>query len=120
MSSRHRYGKTTTPFASAMSATNATKFSTGFVKGELEAPKDKKVEIAYKGKQISGDELKAQVKKWVEYGTIEPSAGEAIIMCSENPEWIDLSDKYFVLLGAGSAMGTIRGSHVLGCQCSCH
>ena len=98
-------GKTTTSFASAMSAKNDTKFCTGFVKGELAPPKDKKLEISYKGKQISGDELKAQVKKWVEYGTIEPSAGEAIIKCSDNPNWIDLSDKYFVLLGAGSAMG---------------
>ena len=98
-------GKTTTSFASAMSATNSTKFCTGFVKGELPSPKDKKLEITYKGKQISGDELKAQVKKWVDYGTIEPSAGEAIIKCADNPKWIDLSDKYFVLLGAGSAMG---------------
>lgn len=98
-------GKTTTSFASAMSATNSTKFCTGFVKGEVPSPKDKKLEITYKGKQISGDELKAQVKKWVDYGTIEPSAGEAIIKCADNPKWIDLSDKYFVLLGAGSAMG---------------
>jgi len=98
-------GGTTQSFASAMSAKNDTKFCTGFVKGELPPPKDKKLEIAYKGKQVSGDELKAQVKKWVDYGTIEPSAGEAIIKCSENPHYIDMSNKYFVLLGAGSAMG---------------
>ena len=98
-------GKTTTSFASAMSAKNDTKFCTGFVKGELAPPKDKKLEIAYKGKQISGDELKVQVNKWVEYGTIEPSAGEAILKCADNPKWVDLSNKYFVLLGAGSAMG---------------
>lgn len=100
-------GKTTTSFASAMSATNDAKFCTGFVKGELAPPKDKKLEIAYKGKKISGEELKAQVKKWVEYGTIEPSAGEAIVRASDNPDWIgkDLENKYFVLLGAGSAMG---------------
>lgn len=97
-------GKTTS-FASAMSAENDTKFQTGFVKGDLPSPKDKKLEISYKGKQISGEELKAQVKSWVDYGTIEPSAGEAIIKCADNPSWIDLSDKYFVLLGAGSAMG---------------
>eukprot|EP00584_Thalassiosira_punctigera_P004777 CAMPEP_0172527112 /NCGR_PEP_ID=MMETSP1067-20121228/1866_1 /TAXON_ID=265564 ORGANISM="Thalassiosira punctigera, Strain Tpunct2005C2" /NCGR_SAMPLE_ID=MMETSP1067 /ASSEMBLY_ACC=CAM_ASM_000444 /LENGTH=786 /DNA_ID=CAMNT_0013310779 /DNA_START=31 /DNA_END=2391 /DNA_ORIENTATION=+ len=98
-------GKTTTSFASAMSAKNDAKFCTGFVKGELEKPKDKKLEIAYKGKQISGEELKVQVKKWVDYGTIEPSAGEAILKSAAHPEWLDLSDRYFVLLGAGSAMG---------------
>lgn len=98
-------GKTTTSFAEAMSRKNDTKFSTGFVKGELAAPKDKKCEVQYKGKSISGDELRAQVKKWVDYGTIEPSAGEAILNCADHPEWLDLSDRYFVLLGAGSAMG---------------
>ena len=86
-------GSTTTSFAEAMSRKNDTKFSTGFVKGELAAPKDKKCEIQYKGKSISGDELRAQVKKWVDYGTIEPSAGEAILNCADHPEWLDLSDR---------------------------
>ncbi len=98
-------GSKTTTFAEAMAAKNDTKFHTGFVKGELASPKDKKLEVGYKGKSISGDELKMQVKKWVDYGTIEPSAGEAICNCVNNPGWLDLSDKYFVLLGAGSAMG---------------
>ena len=86
-------GKTTTSFAEAMGRKNDTKFSTGFVKGELAAPKDKKCEVQYKGKSISGDELRAQVKKWVDYGTIEPSAGEAILNCADHPEWLDLSDR---------------------------
>ena len=87
-------GKTTS-FAEAMSLSrrNDNKFSTGFVKGELAAPKDKKCEVQYKGKSISGDELKAQVKKWVDYGTIEPSAGEAILNCADHPEWLDLSGR---------------------------
>ena len=49
--------------------------------------------------------FKSQIQKWVEYGTIEPSAGDVIIACVDNPKWIDLSDRYFVLLGAGSEMG---------------
>ena len=98
-------GKTTSSFADAMAAKSDAKFYTGYVKGEVAPSKDKKLEIAYKGRQISGNELKAQVQKWVDYGTIEPSAGEAILKCADNPKWIDLSDKYFVLLGAGSAMG---------------
>jgi hypothetical protein len=101
-------GNTTTTFAEAMSAKNDAKFFTGYVRGEVAPEKDRKVEIAYKGRKISGDELKAQVRKWVDYGTIEPSAGDAIILCSENPKWIDLSDRYFVLLGAGSAMGPLE------------
>jgi hypothetical protein len=65
------------------------------------------MEVPYKGTILKGQALKDQVKKWVDYGTIEPSAGEAIIGCVDNPKWCDLSDKYFVLLGAGSAMGPL-------------
>lgn len=93
----------------AMAAKTTEKFFTGFVKGE--GPKGATgLEVPYKGKTLKGEELKAQVKKWVDYGTIEPSAGEAIIGCVDNPKWCELSDKYFVLLGAGSAMGPL---HVL-------
>ncbi|KAL7504946.1 hypothetical protein ACHAXN_002466 [Cyclotella atomus] len=97
-------GKTVS-FKQVMSEpSNDDKFCTGYIKGEL-ASKSNVLEVGYKGKSISGEELKSQVKKWVEYGTIEPSAGDAIIACVDNPQWIDLSDRYFVLLGAGSAMG---------------
>jgi hypothetical protein len=93
----------------AMSAKNTEKFHTGFLKGEG-TQETTGLEIPYKGKTLKGEELKAQVKKWVDYGTIEPTAGEAIIGCVDNPKWCELSDRYFVLLGAGSAMGPL---HVL-------
>jgi hypothetical protein len=95
----------TCSFKEIMDKPSKEQFFTGYVKGELAANNDKKLEVGYKGKSISGEELKAQVKKWVDYGTIEPSAGDAIVACVDNPGWIDLSDRYFVLLGAGSAMG---------------
>eukprot|EP00566_Odontella_aurita_P004693 CAMPEP_0113556302 /NCGR_PEP_ID=MMETSP0015_2-20120614/17185_1 /TAXON_ID=2838 /ORGANISM="Odontella" /LENGTH=761 /DNA_ID=CAMNT_0000457651 /DNA_START=72 /DNA_END=2357 /DNA_ORIENTATION=- /assembly_acc=CAM_ASM_000160 len=88
----------------AMSQPSAKKFHTGFIQGE--APKQKNIlEVPYKDGKLSGQALKDQVKKWVDYGTIEPSAGDAILGCVDNPDWVDLSDRYFVLLGAGSAMG---------------
>jgi hypothetical protein len=99
----HPDGKTTS-FAEAMASKSSEKFFTGFVKGEAASAK-KELEVPYKGTNLSGKALKDQVDKWVEYGTIEPSAGEAIKGCVDNPGWIDLSDRYFVLLGAGSAMG---------------
>jgi len=88
----------------AMAARNTEKFQTGLVKGEAASEK-KVLEIPYKGKILSGQALKDQVDKWVQYGTIEPSAGDAIKSCVDNPGWLDLSNRYFVLLGAGSAMG---------------
>jgi hypothetical protein len=97
----------------AMAAKNAEKFHTGFVKGEGSEKSDG-LEVPYKGKTLKGEELKAQVKKWVDYGTIEASAGEAIIGCVDNPKWCELSDRYFVLLGAGSAMGPLQVLLALG------
>jgi len=78
-------------------------FEIGFIKGKAE--KNTEFVIPYKGKQLKGDALIQQLQKWVDYGTIESSAAEAIGMVVKNQKWVDLSDKYFVLLGAGSAMG---------------
>lgn len=97
-------GDKTTSFADAMGAKSEKQFSTGFIKGE--APGKKNIlEVPYKGTNLSGQALKDQVDKWVDYGTIEATAGEAIKNCVDKPGYLDLSDRYFVLLGAGSAMG---------------
>jgi len=79
-------------------------FHTGFVKG-TGVPAKKVLEVPYKGKILTGQPLKDQVDLWVQAGTIEPSAGSAIKNCVDRPDYVDLSDRYFVLLGAGSAMG---------------
>lgn len=80
-------------------------FETGFIKGTKPKPEKFELEVPYKGKTLKGESLIQQLHKWADYGTIEPSAAEAIIEVVKNPQWVDLSDKYFVLLGAGSAMG---------------
>ena len=64
--------------------------------------------MPYKDKILTGKALEDQVDEWVSYGTIEPSAGAAIKDVSQKGEWRDLSDHYFVLLGAGSAMGPLK------------
>eukprot|EP00980_Cylindrotheca_fusiformis_P029983 scaffold24137_cov206-Cylindrotheca_fusiformis.AAC.2 len=75
----------------AMAAKNTEKFETGYIKGEG-IIKASGLEVPYKGEILKGEALKAQVKKWVDYGTIEPSAGSAIIGCVDNPKWCELSD----------------------------
>ena len=80
-------------------------FRTGFIKGRGSREKGAALEVPYDGKRLSGEALKDQARRWVEYGTIEPSAGDAICAAADNLQWADLSDRYFVLLGAGSAMG---------------
>ncbi|CAN0134854.1 unnamed protein product, partial [Phaeothamnion confervicola] len=66
------------------------------------------VQVPYKGKLLESRDLQQQVRQWVEYGTIEPSAGEGLLAVSADNRWRDLSEKYFVLLGAGSAMGPLH------------
>ena len=60
--------------------------------------------IPYRGEKLSGDPLRRQLDAWVEAGTIEPSAREAVEKVVANPDWLDLSDRRFVLLGAASEM----------------
>eukprot|EP01104_Vermistella_antarctica_P005936 TRINITY_DN16682_c0_g1_i1.p1 TRINITY_DN16682_c0_g1~~TRINITY_DN16682_c0_g1_i1.p1 ORF type:complete len:760 (+),score=228.59 TRINITY_DN16682_c0_g1_i1:73-2280(+) len=100
-----RDGKTTS-LQEAME-TNKGTFHTGFIQGDKKKPRGLRFEIPYKEKTLTGDDIVEQCQKWAEYGTIEPEAAEAISLVAKNPKWCDLSDKYFVLLGAGSAMGPL-------------
>jgi len=97
---------TSTSLEEAMSAKCENAFHTGFVQGAGQVEMADGFTVPYKGKTVSGQELKNLVKFWVQYGTIEPSAGEAIIKVVDNPKWLkEIKEYYFVLLGAGSAMG---------------
>eukprot|EP00611_Tribonema_gayanum_P018916 TRINITY_DN3221_c0_g1_i3.p1 TRINITY_DN3221_c0_g1~~TRINITY_DN3221_c0_g1_i3.p1 ORF type:complete len:570 (-),score=234.90 TRINITY_DN3221_c0_g1_i3:293-1939(-) len=98
----------TMPLSTAMATIKST-FKTATVTGSVPRPETPPpLRIPYKGKVLEGGELERQVVRWVEYGTIEPSAGDAILTVMRTDEWRDLSDKYFVLLGASSAMGPLR------------
>jgi len=58
---------------------------------------------------ISGIELRQQLDAWVEYGSIEKDVADALKSLQLNQDkWLDLSDTYFVLLGAASAMGPLN------------
>ena len=98
-------------------------FSTCFVKGSKPKPA-MGLKVPYMGQlgscylkgrprqgqefeTIDGAKLAKQLDEWVAYGTIEKSAADAIKLVQQNPDWLDLSDRYFVLLGATSAMGPL-------------
>jgi len=100
-------------FQNAMDTQKTETYQTGFVKG-TGAPAKKVLEVPYQGKILTGQPLKDQVDLWVQVGTIEPSAGSAIKNCVDRPGYVDLSDRYFVLLGAGSAMGPFQILMALG------
>lgn len=97
----------TLKFREAMAKFNKEGFSTGTVKGS--GAKSKGVAaMPYKGASLKGEELKAKLQAWADYGTIEASAAEAVArVISEEDKWLDLSGQYFVLLGAGSELGPL-------------
>lgn len=64
--------------------------------------------IPYEGTTLHGDELRRQLDAWVATGAIEPSAAEALRAVLDHPDWLDLSDRHFVLLGAASEMGPLE------------
>ena len=64
--------------------------------------------IPYQGTTLHGDELLRQLDAWIDDGIIEPSTGDALRSVINNPGWLDLSDSYFVLLGAASEMGPLE------------
>ena len=60
--------------------------------------------------QLKGDALLKQLDVWCKQGVIERDARDGIAAMVKKPEFhsTHLKDKYFVLLGAGSAMGPLR------------
>lgn len=77
-------------------------FHVGSIKG-TGAKGGSPLTVPYKDKMLSGERLKAQLAKWMQYGTIESDAAMAISAIAEGK--LDLTGHHFVLIGAGSAMG---------------
>ncbi|MFC3989657.1 hypothetical protein [Actinoplanes siamensis] len=52
--------------------------------------------------------LVTRLDGWVRAGVIEESCADAVREVAANPDWLDLSDLGFALLGAGAEMGPLR------------
>jgi hypothetical protein len=86
------------------------------VRGEGE--RQRELVLPYRGEQLTGDRLRRQLDVWVERGTVEPSCAQALHRVVDTPQWLDLSDRAFALLGAGAEMGPLEplsqwGAHVV-------
>ncbi|KXS21736.1 hypothetical protein M427DRAFT_27319 [Gonapodya prolifera JEL478] len=82
-------------------------FETRTVRGKGE--RKSVLEVPYKGKILSGNALLSQLDEWVERGTIEPDARDAVSRVLHHPPSLNLSSSpyTFILLGAGAAMGCL-------------
>lgn len=58
--------------------------------------------------RLRGDALLRKADEWVRLGVAEPSAAEAVRAVVANPDWLDLSDRTVIVLGAGAEMGPLQ------------
>jgi hypothetical protein len=71
-----------------------------------EAP-SRRVRIPYRGETLTGAQIDRRLDDWLAHGVIEPSCAEAVRTVASHPEWLDLSDMTFVVIGAGAQMGPV-------------
>jgi hypothetical protein len=64
--------------------------------------------VPYQGDHLIGDSLLRQLDDWVKRGITEPSFAEVIGAVVRNPDWLDLSDRSFALVGAAAQMGPFK------------
>eukprot|EP00446_Apocalathium_sp_SHHI-4_P010255 CAMPEP_0177168360 /NCGR_PEP_ID=MMETSP0367-20130122/9024_1 /TAXON_ID=447022 ORGANISM="Scrippsiella hangoei-like, Strain SHHI-4" /NCGR_SAMPLE_ID=MMETSP0367 /ASSEMBLY_ACC=CAM_ASM_000362 /LENGTH=775 /DNA_ID=CAMNT_0018614487 /DNA_START=73 /DNA_END=2401 /DNA_ORIENTATION=- len=108
----------------AMEKLGTNPFDSAEVCGVKDAPSKRELSLTYgapmlgapyykfkaqRNTKITGMDLRKQLDKWGEYGTVEQDVVDALkTLQGKQDEWLDLSDMYFVLLGAASAMGPLH------------
>jgi hypothetical protein len=93
------------PLAQAMQAP-ATRYATHAVHGASKA-RPAPLAVPYRGQMLSGDGLRRQLDRWEADGVLEPSFARALWRVQANPDWLDLSDQRFALLGAQAEMAPL-------------
>lgn len=71
------------------------------------ASPERELSVPLRGSRLRGDELHRQLDRWVDAGTLEPTFAEAVRTVARNPDWLDLSERRVVVLGAGAEMGPL-------------
>jgi len=93
-----------------------TRLPTRTVRGQGDRARE--LVVPYRSERLTGDRLRRQLDSWVQDGKIEPSCSAALHRLLDEPDWLDLSDRAFALLGAGAELGPLEplsqwGGHVL-------
>ena len=80
-----------------------------FVSATVKGSGERRTELAipYRGERLTGDALQRRLDDWVSAGVIEPSCADAVRTVAAHPDWLDLSDRRVVVLGAGAEMGPL-------------
>ncbi len=112
---RFERGEQSTSIAEAVAAGDGPALGTIRTTGSAERVAE--LVVPYAGEQLRGDALLRQLDDWLARGTIEPSCAEALRRVVAHPEWLDLRDRAFALLGAAAELGPVSpllrwGAHV--------
>lgn len=100
-----RAGDTST-IEEAFASVTSNPFTTATIEGR--GQRGTEVVIPFRGRELRGSELRMQLGRWMDAGSIEPSCAQAVAAVMDHPEWLDLSDVTVALLGAGSEMGPLQ------------
>ncbi len=100
----------------ALRAGGGESFQIGEIPGTAEPVTG--LSVPYRGRELRGPELEAQLDSWVRAGVVEPSFGDAIRSVIEHPEWLALPGRRVAVIGAGAEMGPLEplsrwGAHVI-------
>lgn len=93
------------PLATAMSAVGAPLHS-ATVHGTAKAG-PAAIGVPYQGQMLVGDGLRRQLDRWEHDGVVEPAFAQALWRVQSNPDWLDLSDQAFALLGAAAELSPL-------------
>jgi hypothetical protein len=100
----------------ALGAGGGESFQTGEIPGTAEPVTE--LSVPYRGRELRGPELEAQLDSWVHSSVVEPSFATAIRRVIEHPEWLALPGRRVAVIGAGAEMGPLEplsrwGAHVI-------
>ncbi len=93
-----------TTLAEAMTASSANPLHSARITGQAGATGNA-LHVPYRGRQLGGDALRAQLTDWEQRGIIEPSCAAAVRTVLREKNLQDLAGRQFVLLGANSEIG---------------
>lgn len=94
--------------AAVTDAPTRSTFQTVDVSGEVDGRQASDYTVPFGERQLSGSQLLTQLDEWVANGVVEPSFADAQRLLVDNPDWLDLSDLTFAIIGAGSELGPTR------------
>lgn len=103
------------PLATAFDTPAAPELTSETVHGSGTA--ERELSVPFHGERLAGDRLRRQLDDWLARGVLEPSAHGAVSAVIANPDWLEVTDRTVVVLGAAAEMGPLRallrwGAHV--------